>query len=561
LSQTLSSERGPCASCRQKSSAVAMALRRGGALILALLAVASAHDDQKEGGHKHEHHHKGGDGGSSEHKDRELQLPTVVMTVPTLPEPMEAPTLADLQPMAPMMVPTISWDRYDCFTGFDTLMQISWPGEQKEWCCEHKEIGCAETSATKETHNCEDVMEALIWSDQKRMWCCEHRELGCSDVANNEPFDCNENLLIWSYAWSDLKQDWCCKHAGNGCKASTTKFLGVLAGSESWSEPKGKAALPFDCADDANLKSWSDDKKAWCCGYSGKGCEEHEHTETETTTTLTTTTMTTTTNLGCRTECEIDGVKDTCLNFVQQSSISDFLGEAHPCSEAYDYILAKCPACDVCTEHDAGCNVLEGPTTTTMPPTTTPEPTGCYKKCLLGGIEADCRSRIQWSAEHLYFWNQTACHKAYDLVMGQCDPCGDCVREETGCEDVRAAQGKGLEDAYDCDVGYENRARGWSAEKKEWCCKSKAVGCGESEKKVEEASEKAAETVFRKKFDQTALRQSPSAASEERSMAALVCAGAGIFGLGAVSAFVARRAGARSSYRNVPEPYEVPILE
>lgn len=162
--------------------------------------------------------------------------------------------------------------------------------------------------------------------------------------------------------------------------------------------------------------------------------------------------------------------------------------------------------------------------------------------------------RVSWSAEHIYFWNKTACHKAYDLVMGQCDVCGDCEKEETGCDEARPAD-KGKEDPYDCDAGYAKWEKGWSSEKKAWCCKHKERGCKEDHKK------EVPETVFRKKFDQTALRHGSASAMQESSKATILFAAVGISGL-SVTVFVVRRVTARGSYVNVPGlRADAPILE
>lgn len=499
-----------------------MALGRGGLLALVLLAATQATFATDEAHEESEKESK---------KDAD---------VPTLGPPQPAPQF----PAMP------AWDRYDCFTGVDSVIQQGWSQDQKDWCCKNKEIGCE--SGDSEGHaqqpfECRDVMESLIWPDEKRIWCCENKELGCA--VKNQPFDCDENFIIWEFAWSDQKKGWCCKHKEKGCK-SNEKFLAPMKGSDS-----KDGTLPFDCENDSDMDYWSGDKKAWCCGYSEKGCEKFS-----TTATTTTQTTTSTTNLGCRMECEIDGVKDTCKNFIQQTSVNDFLGDSQACSSAHQLILARCPECEICSEHEAGCNVLEGPTTTTPPPTTTHEPTGCYKPCLLNGIVADCKSRVQWSAEHLYFWNQTACHKAYDQVMGECSVCGDCPSEETGCVEARPAD-KGKEDPYDCDA---KRDESWSAGKKAWCCEHRQKGCPGSEKEESEKDEKDEKDAdFQQKYGGV-----PRLASLNSLLMGGALPGLLIIG-GAVLLMMAWRVyRARSSYVNIPgqsrrdtRDIDVPILE
>jgi len=495
-----------------------MALRSGAlALALALLAVAAAHGS-KEAREESRHgqgHHKGGDHESSSRQAEDLAMgledvlaagnayvmvatappvPTPTLPpMPALPEPMTvAPLLA--MPDPPTLAP-MSWDMFDCFTGAYNW-QLSWSDMQKEWCCKNKDVACETTTLRHDAFECKDDGDLDGWTDAKKVWCCKHRGFGCKHTADKSDKDESE-----------------------------------------------KRSLPFDC-DKARVKDWSDDKKSWCCAYTDKGCKKETKTtsKTKTTTTKTTTTSTSTTNLGCETTCKIDGKEDTCLNHIQQHSLTDFLGDADACTSAYEVILGMCSQCEVCSLHDAGCGVLEGATTTTPPPTTTTEPKGCYKTCALTGVVADCRSRVQWSAEHIYSWKPDACRKAYSLVMDQCDPCGDCVMEETGCEAV-APFGK-KQELYECD-DLEDA----SDAAKEWCCKEKQQGCSVSHK-----------VLYRKKFDQTALRHSAVARS---SGAASAFAGLGVLGFFAYLAVRARRASARASYVNVPEDVraDVPILE
>jgi hypothetical protein len=68
---------------------------------------------------------------------------------------------------------------YEC----DAKLEEDWDSKQKEWCCKHKQVGCATT--TEFEFNCVGAFSnwQQAWSDEKKKWCCENQGLGCAEEA------------------------------------------------------------------------------------------------------------------------------------------------------------------------------------------------------------------------------------------------------------------------------------------------------------------------------------------------------------------------------------------
>jgi len=74
--------------------------------------------------------------------------------------------------------------------------------------------------------------------------------------------DCEVDFSNWEWMWSDDKMAWCCKHTGRGCVKSSKKDR-------------------FDCDEDFIdwEGAWSAQKKSWCCDQVGRGCQVFDCSE------------------------------------------------------------------------------------------------------------------------------------------------------------------------------------------------------------------------------------------------------------------------------------------
>ncbi|CAK9020785.1 unnamed protein product [Durusdinium trenchii] len=81
-------------------------------------------------------------------------------------------------------------------------------------------------------------------------------------------------------------------------------------------------------------------------------------------------------------------------------------------------------------------------------------------------ITSSCMDRIRWAERHFYSGQEDSCSLAYSRVRVDCDVCRTCSIEEAGC--AQQPQVPRLLD--DCEGTAVDRA-GWSAEKKEFCCR------------------------------------------------------------------------------------------
>jgi hypothetical protein len=120
--------------------------------------------------------------------------------------------------------------------------------------------------------------------------------------------------------------------------------------------------------------------------------------------------------------------------------------------------------------------------------------------CDYGGKKVTCRRRVQWAAEHEFEGKEHSCVLALSFVMDYCKQCASCPMNQAGCVEgdlsvsrdgqasdwLRPAQPGGGDEGgdaptttfpFDCQFGYKNWEKGWSDDKKEWCCEKYEVAC------------------------------------------------------------------------------------
>jgi hypothetical protein len=90
---------------------------------------------------------------------------------------------------------------------------------KKDWCCRLEHKAC-------KPYDCHYQLDEahLKWSEAKKAYCCSHEAIFCasSTTASLPPFDCDAGFLKWEKGWSPGKKEWCCKHHGKGCPTITT---------------------------------------------------------------------------------------------------------------------------------------------------------------------------------------------------------------------------------------------------------------------------------------------------------------------------------------------------
>mmetsp|Transcript_87572 Transcript_87572/g.187885 ORF Transcript_87572/g.187885 Transcript_87572/m.187885 type:complete len:431 (+) Transcript_87572:50-1342(+) len=100
----------------------------------------------------------------------------------------------------------------------------------------------------------------------------------------------------------------------------------------------------------------------------------------------------------------------------------------------------------------------------------------CDQVCKFQGKYATCRSRMEEATEHQFQGQANACTLAHKLVLQQCgEICERCSQSEAGCPGATTSM------PYDCAAGVSHWRKGWSANKKIWCCQagggSNVPGC------------------------------------------------------------------------------------
>jgi len=78
-------------------------------------------------------------------------------------------------------------------------------------------------------------------------------EDGCPTKSPKE-YDCWKGLHNWGKSWSIDKKAWCCQHEGHGCFPKITRPHNCQKNRDNWKE------------------DWGDEKKRWCCALEGFSC-------------------------------------------------------------------------------------------------------------------------------------------------------------------------------------------------------------------------------------------------------------------------------------------------
>lgn len=208
--------------------------------------------------------------------------------------------------------------RYDCTAGYSNWRQ-GWSFEKKGWCCQHASRGCPPATTTLLSYDCVAGFSHWHtgWSSTKKRFCCAHTGRACY-----EPFDCDAGFSNWQKGWSDAKKIWCCKHTHRGC---------------------GTVSTPYDChAGLSNWQAgWSDSKKSWCCHHFQLGCG---HTASS--------------GLGCSASCELHGTMATCKDRIQFSARHSFAHQPGACGKAYRSVQTECDTCAACQVEEVQCQEL-----------------------------------------------------------------------------------------------------------------------------------------------------------------------------------------------------------
>ncbi|CAK0862029.1 unnamed protein product, partial [Prorocentrum cordatum] len=203
---------------------------------------------------------------------------------------------------------TFAADLFDCDEGYSEW-QAAWPREKKTWCCSHFGVGCPSssnketvaTTATSTTTSATDLFDCdegssnweVAWPREKKTWCCSQGSgLGCDFTSTTitTAFDCAAGYSNWRETWSRYKRDWCCENFHLGCPQPPTTDASTTTASRTTT---GISTLTrtdlVDCNEGFSdwVNSWPADKKQWCCGTVGLGCEVASPTMTTTTSSLT----------------------------------------------------------------------------------------------------------------------------------------------------------------------------------------------------------------------------------------------------------------------------------
>jgi len=172
------------------------------------------------------------------------------------------------------------------------------------WCCVFKGVACADE---KDETPLQKMQEAFQEAQHREQEEEEEEEAEAEDELASEPaepdaeFDCSEGLANWQRGFSEAKKEFCCKHHHVACPL--TRFACTSGSPELWSEERtiwccqhlridhpACAAVPedsseeseeepeskedpFDCfAEGEDQRTWSRQKKAWCCTYQNVAC-------------------------------------------------------------------------------------------------------------------------------------------------------------------------------------------------------------------------------------------------------------------------------------------------
>lgn len=256
------------------------------------------------------------------------------------------------------------------------------------------------------------------------------------------PFDCASNSTDDSGAdanaskiWSTFQHSWCCSQEHIGCGNATTSTTTTLHTAALQTSQRPHHLL-HDCyVGYAEWKnSWSEAKQDWCCSHYMRGC--HVITVPE----LAITTTTTAKILTHRTTSTLATTTTTTTVSITR-------------------------------------------TTTVRPAPTTTTNKGCETECEFQQRTETCGSRIRVGVKTQFLNKKNACTLAHSTVLLQCPACAACTLAAAGCAAPAAAAPGEL--SYDCNFGFSNWARAWSAAKKVWCCNHTGRGCGDAATRAE----------------------------------------------------------------------------
>jgi len=107
-------------------------------------------------------------------------------------------------------------------------------------------------------------------------------------LAEDQSFDCFDEIRDWRHAWSAPKKEYCCLQTHVGCRSDEpleTGTVGVLQLDEITKFPVQVQTTDFDCSVGYNNweSAWPRNKQRWCCSNFFMGCkdDEQEHAARE----------------------------------------------------------------------------------------------------------------------------------------------------------------------------------------------------------------------------------------------------------------------------------------
>jgi hypothetical protein len=331
------------------------------------------------------------------------------------------------------------------------------------------------------------------WSEDQKAWCCEREQVGCASITTTTtaiaqpstttdsdlPFDCRAGYSIWETSWSAEKQEFCCTKFSRGCPdASTTtsethseselpaeERPGVRAGEPALEErPATTAALSTTVATTASAKAvhdcstasprweqeWSGKKKRWCCENALIGCPTSSATHSATT-------PASTSAAASRPSTSMSSSK---------ANMKDSEPATYDCLDTttnYNWSVGKLKYC--CDTHDI---CIDEPS---QPPRSS---SGAAKSTASKVVKRAMQGRAQ--PVHIDVgvadFDCTDLEKGYGRGKGawSLEQKKWCCEEQNVCLTTSSPP-------YDCQAGYNNWKAGWSEAKQSWCCANEARGC------------------------------------------------------------------------------------
>jgi len=273
-----------------------------------------------------------------------------------------------------------------------------------------------------------------------------------------ETYDCTDESGSWT-SWPSHKQHWCCRHHHKACpteapaptepneshdgRASTTA-------SGSWSSRASllpSHTLQHNCSDDRNaLKTWSRDKRKWCCREEMIGCTACDHI------------------------CDLEGQQATCRRRVEWLKSHKFNGEKNSCEMALGVVLRDCSVCSACTFDDA-CPAEaaeESASLMRMRASSDAEEAFSCTPAVPGEEDLWSPERRRWCCEH----RGRGC-------VGALAPTATTQTATAEATTTQTTTTRTIAEAVDCENGADVWQDTWSQSKKEHCCKTANVGCSD----------------------------------------------------------------------------------